>query len=279
METSGALVKREKEYQIKFNPDYYVVTANDLIRGRQKMTVREAWLLFAAMSQVVKEDKDFKTYTTTIPELAEFMGVHPDVLYRDIEGICENLLKRVVSVQVGGENVSDKKRQWEMFHWVERAQYNAGKLTLRLSDDIKPYMIDLVSHYNQVQLKALCSYSSYYATRLFQILNADVGQSFGQKDTWEYSCEELRELFQVQKQYKLKRDLINRTIKPALEELKNSDYVFIWGYQEHKSRTRGNPLIGVSFKAKIFQTKEEKDHFVNLVVPTLRKISPEEFTD
>lgn len=35
--------KEEKTYELKLNPDYYVVTANDLIKGRQKnVTSRSA---------------------------------------------------------------------------------------------------------------------------------------------------------------------------------------------------------------------------------------------
>ena len=32
----------EKKYPMKLNKNYYVVTANDLIKGRQKMTLRES---------------------------------------------------------------------------------------------------------------------------------------------------------------------------------------------------------------------------------------------
>ena len=61
--------KENNTYEMKLNHNYYVVTANDLIKGRQKMSLREAQLLYIAMAQVVKEDTDFKTYTTTVPEL------------------------------------------------------------------------------------------------------------------------------------------------------------------------------------------------------------------
>ena len=128
--------KEEKTYELKLNPDYYVVTANDLIKGRQKMSDREATLLYIAMAQVVKEDKDFKTYTTTVPELAAFMGIDPNSLYRDLKDICKSLLQRVVEIQVGGENARGRKK-WHIFQWVNSAKYDDGVLTIRLSDDIK----------------------------------------------------------------------------------------------------------------------------------------------
>ena len=115
--------KEEKTFELKLNSDYYVVTANDLIKGRQKMSLREAQLLYIAMAQVVKEDKDFKTYTTTVPELAAFMGIDPNSLYRDLEGICTNLLQRVVKIQIGGENARGRKK-WKAFQWINCAEYD-----------------------------------------------------------------------------------------------------------------------------------------------------------
>lgn len=252
----------EQAYQLKLNNDYYVVSANDLIKGKQKMTLREAQLLYIAISQVVKEDSDFKTYTTTVPELAAFMGIDENSLYRDLESICTNLLQRVVKIQIGGENAKGKKK-WEIFQWVNSAKYDNGKLTLRLSDDIKPYLLELESYYSQTLLGTLLTFRSYYTTRLYQYLVADVGASNYRKNEWCFTCEELRELFQVKdKQYSRTYDMVRKTIKPALEELGKSDYAYVWDYQEHRARKRGRPLESVSFKAMLFKDKAHKDTYI-----------------
>lgn len=251
----------EIEYPLKLNNDYYVVTANDLIKGHQKMTLREAQLLYIAISQVVKEDKDFKTYTTTVQELATFMGDSPENLYRDLKNICKQLRQRVVEVQVKGDNA--KKGKWKVFGWIDSAEYDNGKLTLRLSDDIKPYLLELDNYYSQTLLGTLMTFRSYYTTRLYQYLVADIGASNGYKTEWSFTCEQLRELFQIkEKQYKLPRNLLNKTIKPALEELGKSDYAYVWDYIEHRTRTRGKPLESVSFKVMLFKDKAHKDTYI-----------------
>jgi plasmid replication initiation protein len=250
-------MSQEKEYQLKLNSNYYVVTANDLIKGRQKMSLREAQLLFIAISQVVKEDKDFKTYTTTVSELAEFMGIDENSLYRDLEGICTSLLQKVVKIQV-----SSKK--WKAFQWVNSAEYDNGKLTLRLSDDIKPYLLELDGYYSQTLLGTLMTFRSYYATRLYQYLVADTGAKWNIVEEWTFTCDELRELFQVgAKEYSRNYDLVRYTIKPALAELNNSDYAYIYDYTENKAKTRGKPLIGVTFKAMFFKNGQAKERFLN----------------
>lgn len=252
----------EKEYPLKLNPDYYVVTANDLIKGRQKMSLREAQLLFIAISQVVKEDKDFKTYTTTVTELAAFMGIDENSLYRDLEGICTSLCKQVVKIQIGGTNARGKAK-WKVFSWVQSAEYDSGKLTLRLSDDIKPYLLELDKYYTQTQLGTLMTFRSYYTTRLYQYLRADTGAKWESIEEWCFTCEELRELFQIKpNQYKQARDMLKKTITPALEELGSSDYAYIWDYEEHRANRRGRPLTGVSFKAIFFEQKKEKELYL-----------------
>lgn len=266
--------KEEKTYELKLNPDYYVVTANDLIKGRQKMSEREAQLLYIAMAQVVKEDKDFKTYTTTVPELAAFMGISPDSLYRDLKDICKSLLQRVVEIQVGGENARGRKK-WHIFQWVNSAKYDDGVLTIRLSDDIKPFMIDLVSHYSQTLLGTLCTFNSYYATRLYQLIVCENRENPNKpKEEWEFTCDQLREFFQVgAKKYNLPRNLLNKTIIPAINELNNSPYAYVWDYEELHAKGRGRALIGVKFKAQIFKSQEEKDWYLNRALPIISKVN------
>lgn len=265
----------DRQYPIKYDSTYQVVTANDIIKGKQKMTLREAQLLFIAISQVVYEDKDFKTYTTTVPELAKFMGIDESSLYRDLESICTSLCKQVVKIQVGGENAKGRKK-WEIFQWVNSAKYDNGTLTLRLSDDIKPYLLELDAYYSQSLLGTLMTFRSYYATRLYQYLKADYDANKRNKEEWTFTCEELRDLFQVgEKQYPRNYDLVRKTIKPALEEIGACDYVYVWDYNEQRSTKRGKPIESVSFKAIFFDDTGKgmtKDWYLSKGKPVVDKL-------
>lgn len=270
-------MKKDKEYPIKYDDSYAVVTANDLIKGRQKMSLRESQLFAIAISQIVKDDKDLKTYTTTIPELAEFMGVEQSNLYRDIKGLCRSLCSRVVEIST---LTPKKKPQWEIFHLVSSAKYDGETLTLRLSDDIKPFVIELEKNYSQPMLGVLMSFRSYYASRLYQYCLAESGKSKSGKEEWSFTCDELRELFQTYEKdndgnitkvlYQQNRDLLLRTIIPALAELHSSDFAFVFDYSElrqHKPGQRGQASVfGVSFKLMFFKDKAEKERMVNALI-------------
>ncbi len=253
----------EKLLPIKYNPNYYVVTANDLIKGKQKMSLREAQLLYITMSQVVKEDRDFKTYTTSVSELAAFMGIEPDSLYRDLEDICTSLLQRVVKIQVG-EGKSPKDKKWKAFQWISYAEYANGKLSIRLHDEMKPYLIDLVSHYSQILLGTLCSFKSYYTARLYQLIVCEIGEHPNKpKETWSFTCDELRDFFQVSPNtHKRVYDLLKNTIKKAVTELNASDLAYIWDYEEIRGTGPGRPVERVTFKAMIFDTAEKKKWYM-----------------
>ena len=141
----------EQIYPLQLNPDYYVVTANDLIKGKQKMTLREAQLLYITMSQVVKEDKDFKTYSIAVSELASFMGIGPNALYRDLENICTSLLKRVVKIYVQDAN-NPSERKWKAFNSISDTEYENGKHKIKQNHKQKTFLIALETKYTQIHL-------------------------------------------------------------------------------------------------------------------------------
>lgn len=267
--------KEEKKYELKFNKDYYVVTANDLIKSKQRLTNREADLLYIAMAQVVKEDNDFKTYTTTVPELAEFMGIDTNSLYRDLKNICDSLMGRKIYIQRDEINDKGKKKtKWQILHWIAMAEYDDGKLTIRLSDEIKPYLVELVSHYTQTVLGTLCSFKSFYTKYLYQLILCEAREHPKKpKEEWTITCDQLRTYFNVKdKEYKRNYDLIKKTIKPAIDELNNSDFAYIWDYQEVHNTGRGRSLIGVSFKAILFKNKEEKEWYFKRALPEIERL-------
>ena len=231
------------EYELKLNKDYCVVSANDLIKGKQRMTIQESKLLYIAISQVVKEDNDFKTYTTTIPELAEFLGITSDNLYRDIDKITDNLLQRFVKIKID-------KNKWKKFQWVNRADYDNGVLTLRLSDDIKPYLLELEKHYSQFVLSTMLTFKSYYASRIYQLLVCDMmGKEEFEKTL---TIEELRDFLQIdEKKFSRPFDLIKNTVAIAKEEINEpaSNSCIIMDYRVNKQRRKGSPIQSITLTA------------------------------
>lgn len=214
---------KSKDYDMTYNAEHYTVAANDIIKGKQSMTLQTARLIRLLITQVVKEDKDLKTYSCRITDLANFLNIPSSNLYRDIWQICDCAMKSVVCIGTG-----NPKRPWEMFHWVSTAKYDGeGTLTLRLSDEIKPYVLELEKWFTQYQLKNILEFSSYYAIRLYELLKCRDGENKNTKLELEFSVTELRVCFDCEKKYKLFADFKRKVIDIAVREINEKSDIWV----------------------------------------------------
>lgn len=204
-----------KDTTLKLNSDHFTVMANAIVKGRQSMTLQAARLVRIMISQVVKEDKDLRTYTCSIKELASFLNIPRNNLYRDIEGICNILHKSVVYIGTG-----NPKKPWRQLNWISMSEYDGeGTLTIKLSEDIKPYVIGLEEYYTQYQLKNILSFNSFYAIRLYELIKCEDGVNRNEKDEIEFDVTELREAFDCCDKYLKFKDFRVNVIKTAVDEI------------------------------------------------------------
>ena len=210
---------------LQLSKDYYSVVANEIIKGKQRMTLREMQLLQIVISQIVKSDSDLCTYTTTAIELAHFLGVSRTNLYRDLDQITDKLLSRIIRINVNGV--------YTKFQWLSVCEYdtNTKKITLKLHDRLKPYLTELERFYSQIRVETLLSFSSYYTVRLYQLLVCNWGEH--EQEEYYLSC-------------------------VAIDELNASDYCIISDYVEVRATTRGTPIQGVRFRVMLCSDAEDK---------------------
>ncbi len=223
---------------MKYDSEYYTVMANDIVRGKQDMTLQEAKILRLLITQVVKEDKDFKTFTCSIQDLASFLNIPPNNLYRDIKGICFNLTQRVVQIGIG-----NPKEPWTFFSWISSARYDGeGTVILRLSDEIKPYLIDLNKYFTQYQLENILEMKSFYGIRLYELLRSEHYKDENRYQ--EYSIEFLRQFFECEKKYKAFKDFRDRVLEIAIKEINEKSDIYV--YEALMVKT-GRKVTGIKF--------------------------------
>lgn len=212
----------EKQYPLVYNPNHYTIMANDIVRGKQDMSLQEARILRLLITQVVKEDNDLKTYSCKITDLAEFLNIDSNNLYRDIKDICEGLLQRLVRIGTG-----NPKQSWESFQWLNSAKYDGnGTVTFRLSEDIKPYLIDLNAYFTQYKLENILEMKSFYGIRLYELLRAEY---YKDENTYqEYTIEFLRQFFDCEIKYKKFNDLKKRVLETAVKEVNEKSDLYIY---------------------------------------------------
>ena len=212
---------QNKKYSLVCEKEHSAIISNDIIFGKQTMTLQAARLIRLVISNVLKEDKDLRTYTCKITELAKFFGVSDDNLYRDVQSICETLHKSCVYVGTG-----NPKRPWKLVSWVSMSEYTKdGNLTIRLSEELKPYVIAVKDNFTPYQIKNLLDFSSFYAIRLYEILKCERGRT--QWGEVVFSVRQLREMLGCETKYKEFRDFKKRAIEIAIKEINQSSDIYV----------------------------------------------------
>lgn len=228
---------------MQLDENYFAVCANALIRANQKMTLREMQLIQIAIAQIVREDKELYAYTTTATELAKFLNVDIRSIYQNYESIANNLLRNIVTIEINNRNIK--------FQWVTCCVYdkNDNTITIKLNDELKPFLLGLNKLYTQTDLSTLLKMKSYYTLRLYQLLLCDYGQI--KKTQYRMSLDDIRSFFGVdENKYSRGVDLIKRTLKVAIDELNATDLCEISDIQEIRSVKKGKPIEAISFSVK-----------------------------
>jgi len=210
-------------YPVTYNKEHYTVMANDIIKGKQDMTLQEARIIRLLVTQVVKQDTDFKTYTCRIQDLAKFLGIPSTNLYRDIRDICGKLMQSVVRIGTG-----NPKDPWEIIQWLQLAKYDGnGNITLELSNKIKPYVVALDKWFTQYQLGNILAMQSFYSIRLYELIKCQDGISRKEKDFHEFTMEYLRQYFCCEKKYKRVSQFKEKVIDTAVKEINDKSDIRI----------------------------------------------------
>ncbi|OAV74514.1 RepB family protein [Bacteroidales bacterium Barb7] len=204
-----------KDIPIIYDKNHYSVIANDVIKGKQEMTLQEARILRLLITQVAKEDKDLKTYECKIKDLAKFLNVDGSNIYREIKSICDSLAQRVVRVGTG-----NPRNPWQTFSWLQLAKYDGnGTITLMLSEQIKPFVLDLDKYFTQYQLVNVLDMNSFYAIRLYELIKSEEYKAEFGNEYQEYTIDFLREFFCCEKKYSLFSNFKMRVLDIAIKEI------------------------------------------------------------
>ena len=236
---------------IDYNKNHYAVMANAIIKGKQTMSLQEAKLIRLLITQIAKNDKDFKTYRVNIKELAKFLEVPDSNLYRDIKNICDKLLTRIVRI-----NTDDPAKPWKIFQWLQLAEYDGhGTITLMLSNQIAPYLLQLNAWFTQYQLKNILAMKSFYSIRLYELLKLTIGEDRKKKMEYTFSIQALREYLECENKFKQIIELKKKVLDIAIRDI--SEYSEYNCTYECKKTSRS--ITDIIFYLELKEQKQEKE--------------------
>lgn len=165
--------------------DMLVVKSNDLIRhSRFELNLQEYKLILYLISKIRPGDDDFREYDCDLVTVCAIMGAKPcGKNYKDIRDALKALSDRSFWVRLGDADV--------LCRWISKVRIYPGesRITVRLDDDLKPYLLQLKSNFTAYGLEYAMGMRSKYSIRLYEIIH-----SYASLERFEISVDDLRQL-------------------------------------------------------------------------------------
>jgi len=235
--------------KVKFTEKHLVVKDNKLIQASYKLGSVEQKIVLSIISKINMNDKEFNLLTFDLDYFAEHIGIKSHKGWLDyLEETLIKLRRKTIVIHEPGDRRI-------IAGWLSAGIIDPEKkkITIEMSNILKPYLLQLKEKFTRYQLKAVMNLSGSYSFRIYEL----VKQFQGAKKEWsvEFYMKQLKRLLMIDKSksYKGYGQINRRIITPAIQEINQHTDICV-SHEEIKENKlkRGKPkAIGVRFNAAI----------------------------
>ncbi len=200
-----------------------VTKSNKLIEARYKLSLYQQRLILLLISIIQPDDEDFIDYELHVSEFAEMFGIEKtgDVYFK-VEEAARLLVTRGLDLSVGDNR--------KYIAWLANVEYTKGHGVLKISfhKSLKPYLLQLKSHFTQYNIRYIVKFRSQYSIRLYELLKSYEYLGDGGCFYREFHVEELRIFFGIDEtEYVKFGHLKVRVIEPSVKDINLHSDIFI----------------------------------------------------
>jgi plasmid replication initiation protein len=226
-----------------------LVLSNQLVKGRYQLSKEEQNFIYLMISQIEKDDTEFKEYQIHIKDLENAELTQKQ--YGRYKEFAKSLMSKVVTIE--------NEKSILAANWFADIEYikNTGYIRATISQKLKPYLLQLKQEFVQAKLPTLLQFKSKYSSRLYLLLKSDFDrQSKHRKNLFViYDLEDLHNRFELPKSYsKVYSKFKNSFLLNALEEINEKTDLQI-DYRELKT---GRKITSIEFCISKKQQSEEQ---------------------
>jgi hypothetical protein len=200
------------------NRNYLRQTPN-IVNGKYSLTKSESDLVYMLLTEVDKNDEDFKDYVFTKEELENKIGVKIDS--KQLMNTAERLMNKVIKIV-------KSHKEWELMSWFSYFKYDNGLITCSFDKRLKPYLLDM-KQYVLADIRQLVQMKSDYSRRIYLMLKER--SKFGVR---KFDLQELMENLQVPRSYKIYNRFKVKIIAQAVKDINKYTDIEIERFEEHK---------------------------------------------
>lgn len=179
----------------------------ELNNARYSLTAVETDIIMRMIAEVKNEDEDFKPYRFKVSELEKKMN--KQLNRNTIKAIAEGIARKPIRIDKG-------KGSFLTIGWVSSFEYYAesGEIELCFDPKLKPYLLQLNSHFATADIRQIFQLSSEYAKRIYTIFKQ--WQKLGK---YTVEVEEWQKILEVPKTQLMYGEFKRKVIEPAKEQI------------------------------------------------------------
>ena len=187
-----------------------VVKANVLISAKGRLTALEQKFFCTLVSSITPQDEaDQRTlYSFPIRQFADIASVSHSQIYVKVFEAAIRIMQRVLVIQQ-----EDGPLAVALLSSV-KALAGEGRIAVRFSEEILPYIFDLKREFTKYQLKNVLNLRSTHAIRMYEILKQT--ESLKKR---KMTISELKEYLGAGEKYQRFDHLKSRVLDPAIHEI------------------------------------------------------------
>ena len=231
-----------------------VVTANNFLRasGLENISLKSRKLLYLAIAQCKKTDKQFYTYSISVQDFSALMEIDESNVYKDADMMTDELMQGFIKFTEPG------KKRFVKFVIFEKCEYVDGIIEFRLSKEMCPLLLNLKKDFTQPLLNDFVRMRSNYSIEIWHLMQ----QKMKSKKplmvdicTFDLKLDELREVTGTQQKFKQIGQFKEKVLDKAIREIKDNCGVVV-SYDHIK---KGRTIVGFHFIAKAWNHVEPDD--------------------
>jgi len=169
------------------------------------------------ISQIKKEDTEFKEYYFTIKELEKKM--ERKLNSKQLRDMAISLMSKPLLLPVNGRLDS---KHWSVIGWFKHFDYDSGNISCSFDSRLKPYLIGISNRFSKGSLTSLLPMRSKYSKELYMLLIYEAYKGF-----FDVEVELLMNKLKVPKSLLLYKNFKTKVLLQAQKDLdKFSDITF-----------------------------------------------------
>jgi len=224
------------EKQNGFNERKIVKQKIELTNASSPLSRTEIDFVLTIISQIKKEDTEFKEYRFSIKELEKKM--ERKLNSKQLRDMAISLMSKPLLLPLNGKLDS---KQWSVIGWFKHFDYDNGNISCSFDSRLKPYLIGINNRFSKGSLTSLLPMRSKYSKELYMLLIYEAYKGF-----FDVEVELLMNKLKVPKSLLLYKNFKTKVLLQAQKDLdKFSDIIFT--FEEIK---KGRKVYRLKFNIK-----------------------------